>query len=148
MTRLIKSYAELLDYSTYEDRLKYLSLEGIMFESTFGSQRYLNQILYKTTEWLRARDRVIVRDDGCDLGVPEYRIDCDNFNHTQKILVHHINPITIDDIKNRNPIIFDTDNLITTTIGTHKIIHYGETKTQIGCSIVGRQHGDTCPWLL
>lgn len=132
-----KSYLELIEFKTFEERFEYLKLDGIVCNETFGFDRYLNQKLYSSYEWKRRRQRVIVRDMGCDLGMLGHDI-------IGKILIHHINPITIDDIKNRNPIIFDENNLICVSHNTHNAIHYG-SDTPISSPIF-RSPNDTCPW--
>lgn len=134
-----KSYSEMLLFDTFEERYNYLRLSGTVGKDTFGYDRYLNQALYKSPEWKRIRDQVILRDRGCDLGVEGYEI-----NH-QKILIHHINPITMQDIVDRNPIIFDLDNLVTVTHRTHNAIHYGDAD-QLCTGPVVRTRNDTIPW--
>ena len=134
-----KSYSEMLRYSSFEDRLKYLKLDGIVCNDTFGHYRYLNQVLYKSSEWKKIRRRVIIRDNGCDLGIAGREIE------GQYILVHHINPITIDDILNRSLNVFDLNNLICCTKRTHNAIHYGDKKILLKEPIT-RRPGDTCLW--
>ena len=113
-----RCYSELTSLKTFEERFEYLRLDGVVGIETFGYDRYLNQLLYRSSEWKKIRNEIIVRDNGCDLGMDGHEIFISP-------LIHHINPITIDDIKNRNPIIFDSDNLITKTLPTHNAIHYG-----------------------
>lgn len=137
---IIRTYSDLIKLETFEERYQYLDLKGKVGEPTFGSKRYLNQILYKTDKWLALRDRIIVRDNGCDLGVPGRKI-------YGRVLVHHINPITIEDVLNENPKVFDPDNLITTSHLTHEAIHYGNEDLLIKDPIV-RFKNDTCPWRL
>lgn len=137
---IIRTYSDLNKLETFEERYQYLDLKGKVGEPTFGSKRYLNQILYKTDKWLALRDRIIVRDNGCDLGVPGRKI-------YGRVLVHHINPITIEDVLNENPKVFDPDNLITTSHLTHEAIHYGNEDLLIKDPIV-RFKNDTCPWRL
>ena len=138
MTKIIKSYSELITIPTYKERFRYLSLEGTVGQETFGFDRYLNQVLYTSREWQKIRRDVIIRDNGCDLA-------CEGYEVSGRILVHHINPITIEDITERNPMIFDMDNLITTTHLTHNAIHYGDEKLLITDPII-RTKNDTCPW--
>lgn len=138
MKRIGKSYSELIKIPTFEERFEYLSLEGRVGESTFGSRRYLNQILYKSPEWLSLRDKIIIRDNGCDLGIPGREI-------RGKVLVHHIDPITIDDVLDRNPKVFDEDNLITISHMTHEAVHYGNEDLLMKDPII-RTSNDTCPW--
>lgn len=134
----IKTYSELITLPTYEERFNYLKLEGVVGEMTFGFDRYLNQKLYTSQEWKTVRNQVIVRDNGCDLA-------CEGYEIYGKILIHHINPITVEDIINRNPIIFDLENLITTIHNTHNAIHYGDENLLIKGPIE-RTKNDTIPW--
>lgn len=134
----IRTYSELVLLPTFEERFEYLKLDGCVGESTFGSKRYLNQILYKTNRWLSLRDKIIIRDNGCDLGIPGREI-------FGRILVHHIDPITIDDILNENPKVFDPDNLIAVSHITHEAIHYGSADLLMR-DPVERRANDTCPW--
>lgn len=135
----IRSYSELMTLSTFEERYEYLKLGGRVGEETFGYDRYLNQMLYQLPEWKSARNNAIVRDNGCDLGCPEREI------REQKIFVHHINPITKEDILNRNKCLFDPENLITTIKSTHDAIHYGDSELLQKDPIV-RSKNDMCPW--
>lgn len=137
---IIKTYSELIQLETFEERYEYLRVGGRVGEETFGFDRYLNQKFYKDPEWLSIRDDVIVRDNGCDLGMPGHDIP-----EGVKILVHHINPITIDDIINRHPKLFDPENLICTIKNTHDAIHYGDESLLITAPIE-RSKNDTCPW--
>ena len=134
-----KSYRELIKIPTFEERFEYLKIGACVGESTFGSKRYLNQILYKTDEWLSVRDKIIVRDKGCDLGIRDREII------GGRILVHHINPITIEDILNRDPKAFDPNNLITIAHMTHEAVHYGNEDLLIKDPIE-RRPNDTCLW--
>jgi hypothetical protein len=135
---ILKTYSELSKLKTFEDRFQYLRLDGIVGEETFGFDRYLNQILYQSKEWKRCRRDIIIRDEGCDLG-------CEGFEVHGRILIHHINPITVDDIVNRNPKVFDPENLILTSHNTHQAIHYGNEDLLIRAPIE-RSKYDTCPW--
>lgn len=135
---IIKTYSELSKLETYKERYQYLKLDGIVGEETFGFDRYLNQILYQSDEWKRCRRDIIIRDNGCDLG-------CEGFEVHGRILIHHINPITVDDIVNRNPKVFDQENLILTSHNTHQAIHYGNEDLLIRAP-VERSKNDTCPW--
>lgn len=118
----IKSYSEALQYKTFDERFNYLKLDGIVGDLTFGAQRYLNQMLYKCPEWRDDfRPRIIERDNGCDLGIPGREIP-----GLKYCLVHHINPITVEDVLNRAPCVFDPENVITTILRTHNAIHYGD----------------------
>lgn len=138
-TKNTKSYSELIKLPTFEERYEYLKIGGKVGEDTFGYDRYLNQMLYKLPEWQTARNEVIIRDDGCDLGCPDRKIK------DQKILVHHINPIAKEDILNRNKCLFDPENLITTIHSTHNAIHYGDSDLLQKDPVV-RFKNDTCPW--
>lgn len=133
-----KCYSELITIPTFIERYRYLRLGGKIGEDTFGFDRYLNQIFYKDPEWLRTRDLVIIRDGGCDLAMPDREI-------LSRILVHHINPITKEDIINRDPKLFDLDNLISTVKNTHDAIHYGDENLLI-IEPIERSQNDTCPW--
>lgn len=134
----IKTYSEMLTYETFLDRFRYLKLSGAVGKETFGYDRYLNQILYTSDEWRRFRDQIILRDNGCDLACKGYEIH-------GKILVHHLNPITVEDVIDRNPCIFDPENAIATTLNTHNAIHYGDENLLVTEPIV-RRPNDTCPW--
>lgn len=134
----IKTYSELITLPTFEERFNYLKLGGKVGESTFGFDRYLNQNLYRSQEWKSVRNKVIIRDNGCDLA-------CEGYEIYGKVLIHHINPITVEDIINRNPIIFDLENLITTVHNTHNAIHYGDENLLIKGPIE-RTKNDTIPW--
>lgn len=114
---MIRTYSELITLPTFEERYRYLKLDGKIGDTTFGFQRWLNQEFYHSGEWLSFRDKVIIRDDGCDLGVPGYEI-------FGSVLIHHLNPITYEDILNRNPCVFDFENVICTRLNTHNAIHY------------------------
>lgn len=135
---IIKTYSELSNLETFKERFQYLRLDGIVGEETFGFDRYLNQILYKSDEWKQCRRDIIVRDNGCDLG-------CEGFEVYGRILIHHINPITVDDIVNRNPKVFDQENLILTSHNTHQAIHYGNEELLI-LAPIERSKNDTSPW--
>lgn len=137
-----KFYNELITFSTYADRLKYLQLFGRVGQETFGYERYLNQFFYhRSQRWKEARNRVIIRDNGCDLGIEGMDIIGAN------IYVHHINPVTIEDLENENPDIWDPDFLISCSFETHQAIHYNHdpnfTTTFLPAE---RSPRDTCPW--
>ena len=135
---MIRTYSELITLPTFLERFNYLRLDGCVGAETFGYDRYLNQTLYRTAEWKRFRNKIIVRDNGCDLG-------CDGYEMFGKILVHHINPITVDDVLNRDPKIFDPDNVISTCLNTHNAIHYGDESLLI-TEPIERKPNDTCLW--
>lgn len=120
----IKTYSELILLPTFEERFEYLNLNGRVGEATFGSKRYLNQLLYRNDEWRRIRDKIIIRDNGCDLGIPGREIAITE-NSKEKILVHHIEPITIEDVLNHSYKVFSPNNLICASHMTHQAIHYG-----------------------
>lgn len=135
----IKTYSELIMLPTFEERYRYLKLNGRVGEDTFGFERYLNQEFYqRDKEWKRIRDFVIVRDNGCDLGIEGRDI-------LGKIIVHHMNPITQNDILNRSEYLLDPEYLICTVKRTHDAIHYGDENLLIKDPIV-RSKNDTCPW--
>ena len=138
MMKNIKTYSELITIPTFEERFEYLKLDGQVGVETFGFNRYLNQAFYKSDEWLSIRDYVITRDNGCDLGMEGYEI-------YGRILIHHINPITKDDIIQRSRILLDPENLITTVKRTHDAIHYGDSNLLMK-SPIERRKNDTCPW--
>lgn len=135
---IIRTYSELIRLPTFEERYQYLKLGGIVGQDTFGFDRYLNQIFYKSDEWLSIRDKVIARDNGCDLGIPDREI-------YGKILIHHMNPITKDDILNRSDFLLNPEYLICTIKNTHDAIHYGNEESLMKDPIQ-RSRNDTCPW--
>lgn len=137
--RSIKTYTELSELKTYEERFEYLSMNKSVGEETFGFDRYLNQQLYKSKDWLIVRDAVIMRDNGCDLGLEDYDI-------FGTIHVHHMNPITSDDIKNVSEYLLDPEYLICVSIDTHNAIHYGSRDYVDRNKIVERAPNDQCPW--
>lgn len=134
----IKTYSELIALPTFEDRFEYLQLKGTVGQETFGFDRYLNQILYNSKEWKHLRNKIIVRDNGCDLAFEGFEIH-------GRILIHHINPITIDDVIKRREMVFDPENLICVTHNTHNAIHYGD-KSLLITGPIERRANDTCPW--
>lgn len=134
----IKTYSELITLPTFEERYRYLRLDGQVGVETFGFDRWLNQRFYKDPEWLAARDIVIIRDGGCDLGIPGREIH-------SRILIHHMNPITKDDILRRSKFLLDPEYLICTIKNTHDAIHYGDESLLI-LDPVMRSRNDTCPW--
>ncbi len=136
---MIRTYSELITLPTFLDRFRYLQLGGIVGVETFGYDRYLNQILYRTVEWKHFRNEIIVRDNGCDLGCEGYDII------GQKILVHHINPITVEDVLRQDPKVFDPENVICTILNTHNAIHYGDESLLV-TELIERKPNDTCLW--
>ena len=137
-TTNIRSYSELIMLPTFEERFKYLQLNGSVAKDTFGFDRYMNQNFYRSTEWKRVRDFVILRDNGCDLADEGHVI-------YGKIIIHHMNPITARDIEKRTELLLDPEYLICTTHNTHNAIHYGDENLIIKAPIV-RTKNDTCPW--
>lgn len=137
---MIRTYTELIQLPTFEERYRYLRLGGRVGEDTFGFDRYLNQQFYKSDEWLDVRDFVITRDCGCDLGVLDREIP-----EGVLILVHHMNPITKDDILQHSRYLLDPEYLITTIDNTHKAIHYGD-ESRLFTGLTERKMYDTCPW--
>ena len=135
---LIRRYSELRQLNSFEDRYRYLRLAGIVGESTFGFDRCLNQTLYQTSRWKSVRNKVILRDNGCDLGDPDHLIK----GH---IIVHHMNPITVDDIADGKDWVFDPEFLICVSHGTHNAIHFGD-ENLLPKGLVERTPFDTCPW--
>ena len=134
----IRTYSELILLPTFEERYEYLRLNGRVGEETFGFDRWLNQTFYKSEEWLSMRDKIIVRDNGCDLGIPGRDI-------YSRILIHHMNPITKEDILRRSDILLNPEYLICVTPNTHRAIHYGNSNILIKDPIE-RRPNDTCPW--
>lgn len=139
MRDYIRTYSELSKLSTFEERFEYLRLDGIVGEETFGFDRYLNQQFYQNDiEWKQVRRFVIMRDLGCDLGIEDREIP-------GKIIVHHMNPITKDDLINRTKFLLDPEYLICTLKSTHDAIHYGDENLLMK-GPVERTKNDTCPW--
>lgn len=135
----IRTYSELIRLPTFEERYRYLRLGGVVGEETFGFDRYLNQQFYTSDKWRAVRDRVIVRDNGCDLAMAGREI------RGGRILVHHMNPITIDDILQQSEFLMNPEYLICTVKNTHDAIHYGDESLLIAAP-VERFRNDTCPW--
>lgn len=135
---MIRSYTELKKLKTFRERYEYLKLRGVVGAQTFGRSRYLNQVLYQSHEWRKARDIVIIRDNACDLGIEGYDI-------FDQIHVHHMNPIRPDDIENNRDIVFDPEFLICTAFDTHNAIHYGDDSLLPQLN-VERKPGDTLLW--
>ena len=139
MTRkIIRTYSELITLPTFEERFRYLKLGGKVGEDTFGFDRYLNQVFYRSAKWKEIRDYVIIRDNGCDLGIEGHEIH-------QRILVHHMNPITKEDILRESEFLLDPEYMICTIKNTHDAIHYGDESLLITAPIERRKN-DTCPW--
>lgn len=134
----IKTYEELAKLKTFEERFNYLKLGGTVGLQTFGYDRYLNQQFYRSAEWKRIRDQVIVRDNGCDLGVEGHTI-------FGRLLIHHMNPVTIDDVVSRSKILLDPDFLVCVCELTHNAIHYSD-ESLLPSPPIERLPNDTCPW--
>ena len=128
----------MLEYKTLIDRFNYLKLDGFVGKETFGFNRYLNQILYTSSEWKKLRDKVIIRDNGCIFGLDGYNID-------SRLIVHHINPITLEQIEERDPLVLSMDNLVCVSHRVHEAIHYGDLKL-LPKDPIERKPFDTCPW--
>lgn len=135
----IRTYSELVKLKTFEERFNYLKLDGVVGEETFGFDRWLNQAFYKSKEWQRTRDYVIARDLGCDLGITDREII------DEVILIHHMNPISKEDIINRTDFLLNPEYLITTIDNTHRAIHYGNEEMLVKAP-VERFKNDQCPW--
>lgn len=135
---IIRTYNELIMLPTFEERFEYLKLSGMVGEETFGFDRWINQKFYRSREWKHVRDQVILRDNGCDLGIEGREI----YN---KILIHHMNPITKQDILERSDILLNPNYLICTTKLTHDAIHYSDDSILLKDPI-DRRKNDTCPW--
>ena len=134
----IRTYSELITIPTFEERFEYLRLKGSVGKDTFGYDRYLNQVLYRSPEWKRLRNQIIIRDGGCDLA-------CDGYDVYDKVLIHHLNPITVEDVLTRGRKVFDPDNLVCVSHNTHNAIHYGDVDLLVTGPII-RTKNDTCPW--
>ena len=139
MSKRIRSYSELITLPTFEERFEYLKLGGRVGADTFGFDRIFNQRFYQSKEWKSVRDFVIVRDHGCDLGVEGYEI------YSQKIYIHHMNPIRVEDITTKSRTLLDPEFLIVTTHSTHNAIHYGDISL-LPTMPIERTKNDTCPW--
>lgn len=140
MTMSIRTYSELIRIDSFEDRFRYLQLKGRVGDLRFGSNRYLNQNFYMSREWKRARNEVIVRDNGCDMGHPDYPI-------MGPIHVHHMNPISVEYLKEGSDFLLNPEYLICVSDRTHRAITYGDFNS-LPKLFVERRPNDTCPWLL
>lgn len=134
-----RNYTELKKLKTFEERFNYLKLSSAIGDITFGYDRIFNQTLYASSMWKKARRDVIVRDEGCDLGIADRII-------TDRVIVHHMNPISLADIDNKNPDIFNPEYLICVSHDTHNAIHYGDENLIMKTELVERRPNDTCPW--
>lgn len=135
---MIRTYRDLRRLDTFEERYRYLALRGRIGEATFGFDRAINQAFYKSHEWQSIRDRVIVRDNGCDLGIPGFEIH-------RGLFIHHMNPMTPEDLERGEDWIIDPNFLITTSLRTHNAIHYGD-ESQLPRGPIVRTQGDTMLW--
>ena len=140
LSNMIRTYSELIRIPSFEDRLNYLHLHGVVAHETFGSNRWLNQAFYSSREWLNFRAHIIERDFGCDLGCKNHPIQS-----YERIIIHHMNPIDLKDVQDRTDLLLDPEQTICTTLLTHNFIHYG-TSNAPTVSFVERTPFDTCPW--
>lgn len=138
MMKMNKSYRELLSIDSFDDRLEYLKCGSVIGHPTFGGHRYLNQMLYHSDKWKKTRNDIIIRDEGCDMAHSDYPLFGD-------IIIHHINPINVDDIVNRSSCVFDPNNLVCVGFSTHNMIHFG-IGTHSPSGLITRKPNDTCPW--
>lgn len=138
--KIIRTYKELSRLPTFEERFEYLKLNGVVGKDTFGFDRFLNQRFYRSAEWKRIRNHVIARDNGCDLGITDRQI-------FERILIHHMNPISVNDITDATDYLLNPEYLICVSHKTHNAIHYGDKDLLAICPPV-RQPNDTCPWKL
>lgn len=139
MTQKIRRYSELSQLNTFEERFNYLRLDGSVGMDTFGFDRYMNQQFYRSKEWKDIRDKVIIRDNGCDLGIPGNEIK-------GKVYIHHMNPLTPNDIEFSTENLLNPEYLVCVSHSTHNAIHYGNDTFLDKNKIVERMSGDTCPW--
>lgn len=137
---LIRSYSELSKLKTFRERYEYLRLRGDVGVQTFGRDRYLNQIFYHRTDWKNFRRQIILRDNGCDLGVPGYE-----FGPKQMVIIHHMNPIRVEEIQNNPEMLMDPEYVISVSLDTHNAIHYGK-ELVAPTEFIERQPNDTIPW--
>lgn len=138
---MIRTYSELIIIPTFEERFEYLRLDGEVCKETFGFDRVFNQMFYTSKEWRNFRHKIIVRDNGCDLGVEGYEIP-----NGVKMIIHHLNPISIEDIQRSTKLLMDPENSISTILQTHNAIHYGDADQLPKNSFIERSLNDTCPW--
>lgn len=138
MTSVVKTYSELMGHHTIEDRFRYLALRGRVGETTFGFDRWMNQQFYTSSQWRMVRHHIIARDNGCDLGIEGYDIH-------KGLVIHHLNPMSVEDLRSGDPKILDPEFLITTTLHTHNAIHYGDERL-LPYVLVERKRGDTKLW--
>lgn len=134
----LRCYRELIRLKTFDERFEYLKLGALVGDPTFGFERFMNQMLYSSSKWRRLRNEIIIRDNGCDLGMEGFEIP-------DKIIVHHMNPMTVDDLKEFSEDVFNPEYLICVSHNTHNAIHYGD-KNLLPRGPIERRSGDTCPW--
>lgn len=134
----IRTYSELIQLETFEERFRYLKLTANIGEETFGFDRYLNQQFYRSNEWKRLRNEIIIRDNACDLGIPNRELN-------KRIIIHHMNPISKNDLIHQTDFLLNPEYLICTSVLTHSAIHYGD-ENLLDVSFVERSKNDTCPW--
>lgn len=134
----IKTYSELILFPTFEERFEYLKLKGSVGKDTFGHDRYLNQVFYTSQEWRRLRDEIIIRDNGCDLGIEGREIG-------GKIYIHHLNPLGVNDVLTHSEYLVNPEYLICVSFETHNAIHYGDINL-LPRDPIERKRNDTCPW--
>lgn len=135
---MIRCYSDLIQLETFKERYYYLKLHGKVGEDTFGFDRYINQSLYKSKKWKRTRSQVIIRDNGCDLGIEGHELD-------KYIVIHHMNPLTLEDIEEERDVVFNPEYLISCSSRTHKAIHFGD-ENLLPKDFVERRPNDTCLW--
>ena len=138
-TMTIRTYTELMKLYTFEERFRYLKLVARVGEETFGFERYLNQQFYHSQEWKSIRNQIIIRDNACDLGIPGREI-------SKGIIIHHMNPITKDDLIHQSDFLLNPDYLICVSKKTHSAIHYGDESILFNDGTIERSKNDTCPW--
>lgn len=138
MSTTIRTYSELILLPTFEERFEYLRLNGIVGADTFGFDRYINQLFYRSQRWKSVRNKIIIRDNGCDLGVEGYDI-------YGRIIIHHMNPLLVKDFVNETEFLLNPEYLIATTHNTHNAIHYGDVSL-LPTAPIERRQNDTCPW--
>lgn len=138
MLMIIRTYSELIKLPTFEERFRYLQLNGVVGKETFGFDRYMNQVFYRSQRWKEIRDQIIIRDNGCDLGIEDRAI-------YGRVIIHHMNPLSFDDIEKESAYLLNPEYLICVTHNTHNAIHYGDEKLLMTAP-VERSRYDTCPW--
>lgn len=136
---MIRSYSEMMQLPTFEERFRYLKLDGVVANETFGFDRYLNQRFYKSAEWRNIRQQVIIRDQGCNLACPDRPI-------FGQVIIHHMNPISIEELENNPDILLNPEYLVCVSLDTHNAIHYGDESYAKQEVLVERRPGDTTPW--